>query len=262
MIGQKKILEKLNNYTLDTLPRTIGLFGPEGSGRHTLVMFISNKFNLPVIEVTKDTEEATIIEYQRCVTDKLYVVNVGDLNEKNQNKFLKFIEEPGKHVYIVLLATSEIGVLETILNRCMKFKLENYSKEDLKKIRDVSDERVYDICKTPGQLITVDTKNFDSLIKLCETIVEKIDKAPYSNTLSISQKVNYKEEYDKYDFNLFLNALEYVAFKTYVKTGSNLSYKVYNITNDYKSRLLIINNSPIKENYIINFLSNLWDEVA
>lgn len=262
IIGQEKILKKIDSYSLSTLPHNICLFGQEGSGRHTLVKYMSDKFCVPVVTVTKDVEYEDIVDYQRSVNNKIYLVNLNEMNEKAQNKLLKFIEEPSSHVYVVLIARSEIGVIDTILNRCMKFKLDKYSKDELKQIRRFEDDRLYEVCQTPGQLSNTDTKNFNELLKLCETIVTKIDKAPYSNTLSIAQKINYKEEYDKFDFNLFLNALEYVAFNAFKETSSELSYKVYSITNRYKSKLLTINNTPIKENYIMNLLTTLWNEVA
>ena len=262
IIGQEKILNKIDSYSLSTLPHNICLFGQDGSGRHTLVKYMSEKFCVPVVTVAKDVDYEDIVEYQRCVNDKIYLVNLNELNEKAQNKLLKFVEKPSAHVFVVMIARSEIGVIDTILNRCMKFKLENYTKEELRQVRRFEDDRLYEVCKTPGQLSIVDTKSFNELISVCEAIVTKINRASYSNTISIAQKINYKEEYDKFDFNLFLNTLEYVAFKTFKETNSEISYKVYNIVNRYKSKILTINNSPIKENYIINLLTNLWNEVA
>ena len=35
-IGQRKLLEKLNKYTRETLPKTLLFLGDEGCGKHTV----------------------------------------------------------------------------------------------------------------------------------------------------------------------------------------------------------------------------------
>ena len=257
---QNEILDKIDSYTLSSLPKAICLFGLEGSGKKTIAQHLADKLGVPMEILKEDVDQEALADCQKSTIDKLYVILLDGMSEKNQSKFLKFIEEPYQHVHIVLTAQTEVGILDTILNRCIKLKLKDYSKEQLKEFRQNCDERLYSICKTPGQIFSVDDSNFQQLISLCETIVSKINAAPYANAMSIAQKINYKDEYDKFDFGLFLNTLEYVAFEEFKKTKSELSLIVYNIVNEYKSRLFTINNSPIKENYMMNMLTEIWEK--
>ena len=41
MIGQKRLLNVIDNYTIDTFPRSVILIGDQGCGKHTLVNYIS-----------------------------------------------------------------------------------------------------------------------------------------------------------------------------------------------------------------------------
>ena len=259
MIGQQNLIKKFNSFSLDNLPKSIILFGDLGSGRHTIIKDLCNRLNLPLVEINKDIEVETLMDYQQTPINKMYLIVLDDMLEKDQNKFLKFIEEPAKNVYTVVLARSSNTVLETIKNRCLNFYIESYSENDLKQIKSCDYPEIYKVCKTPGQLLNIDSKNFLKLLTLCNTIITKLITAGFNNTLSISTKINYKEEYDKFDFYLFLNTLEWCAFEDYLKNNKESSFGFYKLVNKYRQQLLQMN-TPIKENYIINLLVNLWEE--
>ena len=74
--------------------------------------------------------EITLYELHQSI----YLIDLNDFTEKQQNQFLKLIEEPSVNVYIALIAESEIGILDTILNRCIKYRLEPYTKAQLQEI--------------------------------------------------------------------------------------------------------------------------------
>ena len=49
MIGQKKLLEKLNTYDLDKFPRSLLLLGEKGSGKHLICDYVkTNILKLPL----------------------------------------------------------------------------------------------------------------------------------------------------------------------------------------------------------------------
>ena len=79
----------------------------------------------------------------------------------------------------MLIANSEIGILPTILNRCVKLRFEQYSKEELQAIANtnITNDLVFEICKTPGMLTGLDTKTFNDLYDLCVKLVTKIRAA-------------------------------------------------------------------------------------
>jgi DNA polymerase III gamma/tau subunit len=136
IIGQANLLKKLDSFDTNTLPRAILLIGEEGCGKKTVSRYLASKLNLKLVDIKEKIEPEQLVNYQYCLNKTLFVIDLRNFltkEGKNQNNFLKFIEEPGKNAYIMLLANSEVGILPTILNRCAKFYFESYTIEDLKK---------------------------------------------------------------------------------------------------------------------------------
>lgn len=260
-IGQKTLLNTLNSFTIQTLPHTILFLGEDGCGKKTMTKYLANKLGLQLITFEKDTSIEQIIDYQNSSVKTLYLIDLSILNlEKEQNKFLKFIEEPGINVYIVLINSSEIGILPTILNRCYKIRFEPYTISQLKQIKDINNSLVYKVCHTPGQLQDIDEAKLTSMYNLCETIVLKLTQASYANTMSVAAKINYKEDYTKFNFETFLNLLECVSLDFYLNKKYQLALQIYLYI--IKRRQELVQNSKIqKEAFLLNLLDGLWKEV-
>lgn len=260
IIGQEKLLEKLNSYTLSSIPKTLLFIGECGCGKHLFVNNLATRLDLDTVNIDSNISESDLVEYNLSNIPKLYVINLDNFDLKKQNQFLKFIEEPAQNVFVALLAESEIGVLPTILNRCIKLYFEPYTVEQLKCfdwMSSILDDRVFEVCKTPGQLINLDTEMFSKLYDLCDVIVHKVQFASYANTLSLSLKINYKEDYDKLDFKLFFKTLEYIAYKDFKETGAKRSYTIYMETNKAQKNMI---GKPInKENFMTSFLTTIWE---
>ena len=260
LIGQKKIAEKLDNITLDSLPKTLMLIGPDGSGKHLIAKMIADKFSLEYIEISEKVDRTELIEYNQAAQPRLFVIDLNFFNEKQQNQLLKFIEEPPTYSYVVVLAESTVGLLETVINRCIKWQLEPYTKQEIIDITHtiLRDDLIFDLVKTPGQLKHISETIIAACSKLCNSIIKNIGRATYADTISLSTRINYKEDYDKPEFDLFLNMLELFAYRDFVATNSEQSFKIYKVVNEYKQRLII--KTIAKEPFMINMLTNLWKE--
>ena len=156
VIGQEKLVKALEGYTLETAPKTILFLGQSGCGKSWIANAFAKQLDLEVVVVQPDSTAEKLIEYYQCPINKMYLIDLKDIVEKDQNKFLKFIEEPSKTMNIILMAESTVGILPTILNRCVKYVFEPYTPEQLKQFDwavNCSEEVAYEICKTPGQLL-------------------------------------------------------------------------------------------------------------
>ena len=256
MIGQEKILNKLKSYTITTLPKNLLFLGPYGSGKHTIAREVAKYDGVDIIELSvANFEDEKLIEYQQDPLDKLYVIDLDTFLLTQQNKFLKFIEEPGLHVFTVLTASSENSVLPTILNRCIKYRLEDYTIDQLKQIRNFNDEKIYKICKTPLQLIKANEVQIAQLAGMCRNIIDNISNVDISQVLRISNNINYAEDYNKFDFDLFFSTLQYTAYNDFIATKNLNSYKIYIFTAQYLQKLLYKNIS--KESFLLGYLSEL-----
>lgn len=259
VIGQEKLVKALEGYTLETAPKTILFLGQSGCGKSWIANAFAKQLDLEVVVVQPDSTAEKLIEYYQCPINKMYLIDLKDIVEKDQNKFLKFIEEPSKTMNIILMAESTVGILPTILNRCVKYVFEPYTPEQLKQFDwavNCSEEIAYEICKTPGQLLELSADNLDQALGLCRAIVSSVDKANYANTLSIVTKINLKDDTKKIDFKLFFDLMTYVAFDDYKKNNNELSFKIYLYTIRQQAKALNIN--VAKEAFLLNYLDNIW----
>ena len=259
VIGQEKLVKALEGYTLETAPKTILFLGQSGCGKSWIANAFAKQLDLEVVVVQPDSTAEKLIEYYQCPINKMYLIDLKDIVEKDQNKFLKFIEEPSKTMNIILMAESTVGILPTILNRCVKYVFEPYTPEQLKQFDwavNCSEEIAYEICKTPGQLLELSADNLDQALGLCRAIVSAVDKANYANTLSIVTKINLKDDAKKIDFKLFFDLMTYAAFDDYKKNNNELSFKIYLYTIRQQAKALNIN--VAKEAFLLNYLDNIW----
>ena len=259
VIGQEKLVKALEGYTLETAPKTILFLGQSGCGKSWIANAFAKQLDLEVVVVKPDSTAEKLIEYYQCPINKMYLIDLKDIVEKDQNKFLKFIEEPSKTMNIILMAESTVGILPTILNRCVKYVFESYTSEQLKQFDwavNCSEEIAYEICKTPGQLLELSADNLDQALGLCKAIISSVDKANYANTLSIVTKINLKDDAKKIDFKLFFDLMTYAAFDDYKKNNNELSFKIYLYTIRQQAKALNIN--VAKEAFLLNYLDNIW----
>ena len=259
IIGQNKLLSKIDTYyIMNSLPKTMMFIGPAGCGKRTVAKYIAETFKLDYKEINEDITNTELEDYLHSTINTLYVINLNNFTEKQQNQFLKSIEEPSKSAYFVLLTTSEAGILNTILNRCVKYTFASYTKEEVEQITGSKvNDAAYNIFRTPGKLLNLTEASFQSIVDLADKLVKNIDKASYANTLSISTKINYKDLYNKIDFNLFFDAVEYLAFEDYKNNSNEQSFIVYKITNQFKQYATKTN--LIKETLMLNYLTTLWE---
>ena len=101
--GQEKICNRIDSLTLDQFPRSLMLVGAKGSGKHLLVDYISHKFNLTTIDITTTLDQESIEELYNRAEPYLYIIRTNQISVKEENAILKFLEEPLKNSYIILL---------------------------------------------------------------------------------------------------------------------------------------------------------------
>ena len=259
IVGQDKLLNKINSYTIDTLPRTILIIGDEGSGKHLISKHIATKFNLIFEDITESISYDKIMDMQLKTDPYLYVIDTDNdhFQIKNQNMILKFIEEPLKNTYIILLSRTGNNLLPTIINRCQTLNIQIYTRDILSKFISDTDKRdlILSICSTPGQIEKYKDIDINSILDLANKIVEKIKIATLPNTLSISNKLSFKGELDKIDVKLFGKVL-CKCITDHIVAKEN-KYDYYLLINDFYNKLYTKNID--KKHLFENFITKLWE---
>lgn len=255
MIGQKELQDKLNKLTLDTFPRSLILCGDRGCGKNLFTDEIAGKLHLNVEDITDNLSIELIDEIYTRVEPKIYTVDATKISVKDQNAILKFLEEPLKNSYIVLHIVNKNQLLNTILNRCQVWSFKPYTDCELRQIcKTIVDPSFLTYAKTPGRLNVVMSQDITAIDSLCKKIITSVRIANTANVLSISDKLAYKCEQDKFDIDLFVDVLKTNVLTHLIETNRDSStYFLFNLVKELKENLLIpnINKQYLIENFLI-----------
>jgi len=167
------------------------------------------------------------------------------------------LEEPLKNSFIVLIAETDMGILQTILNRCQIWHLQNYTREYLATFIEGGNDYILEIAQTPGQVMELCKTDFSSMIDLADKIIDKIAVASITNTLTLSNKVGFKNDPDRPDVKLFVDVL-LSRIATRCKMCVDVRYvSSYHLTNLLQRNLQIKNldYKALFENYLIELRS-------
>jgi replication-associated recombination protein RarA len=253
--GQEKLCERIDSLTLDSFPRTLMLLGEYGSGKHTLVNYIKDKFNLEIEDISNNLTLEHIDEITHRVSPMIYLINSKDLTIKNENVILKFLEEPLKNALIIVLSETKYNIIPTILNRCQVWELATYEQDFLRSfITDLSVDvsTLLRVANTPGKVIEYQSYPINNMIELAHKIFNNIARANVSNVLTLSRHLAFKNEKDKFDFNLFLDVLLIVSRDL---CGQNFPtcYAIYSLTSKLNNNKYIFNidKKSLFEHYLI-----------
>lgn len=257
MIGQEKLKSNLFLYSINEFPHSLLLVGDVGCGKHTMIKELASYYNVDAIDITDNISLELINDISLKSVVSFYVIDADKITERQQNVILKFLEEPNEFTYIILITTNKTFLLNTVVNRCITYDFDKYTKEQLEQfVKDETNkDKILEVCTTPGQVMSI-SNNLNDVEKLCKTMVEKMKVANYSNALSIVNKVNLKDEYDKFDINVLFNMLLLTLFKYYQTTKDEKYFKMYNFVSQYRKKLRDFRLN--KELFFENFLTSFW----
>ena len=261
MIGQKRLLEKLNKInSLDDLSKSIIVWGAKGIGKHTFAKEVSKKFNIEQEIIDYELSMDILNDMYALSVPKFYLIDFDEISkhkrvERFQNTILKFIEEPPRFAWIIIIVTDLPMMLETIKNRCQIYSFDNYTIEELRLIASNNgkeyDDRMLLLLHTPGNIITKDVSQVNELINLGDMIVNNAGKATPANILTLNNKF-FSE--NPYDLDLFIWLFYDVLFGYYESSDYDRKYYDAIILTkelEYKLRIMNVNKSMLFDNYIL-----------
>ena len=258
-VGQEKIIKKLNKLNLDNFPQSLMLIGEKGCGKHTLCNYISTYLEIDSELIDSKLNIADIEDIFNRPYPTLYIIDTTNLSDKAQNSLLKIIEEPPVGSYFIILCEDIKNVIPTIVNRCHQWKFQRYSIDVLSTFitnESVDKELLLGIATTPGQVIEYQEQPLQKMVELAVNMVERLSTTSPSNLLTITDKIAFKSEKDKFDLYIFLKVFRLVLTSK-IRESSDLKY-----TSMYKELLGLNNklaNTISPQKTFENFLINLWE---
>lgn len=262
MVGQVKLLQLVDRYIdTNTLPRTLLLEGDYGCGKHTLASYIAERVNLPILDITETLSLELLEQIHLKPIPQIYLINSSAISVKEQNMILKFLEEPLKNSYIVILSETKTQLLNTVINRCVCLSFEKYTPEVLKDFYTGTDICVLEFADTPGRVKLFEQHSIAEMKAFAEKIFLQIGIANYSNILTISNRINFKDNDKLFNFDVFVFVLIHVAMNLYAK--GMISYKGYLVTDDFYNDTKIphINKLHLFEHYLFR-LKLVYEEAS
>lgn len=260
IVGQSRLLDQLNQFNINTFPRTTMFIGEKGIGKHTFANYVKdNILKLPLIDLTSCISNEVIDEIYLKPTPCIYLIDITKLVDAKQNSILKLIEEPPNSAFIILLAEEGISLLNTVRNRCIIFDFEPYTKDQLRQfITNESDvELILNILRTPGKIIGTNINNLKEAYDIADKIVHKLSNANYANTLTLSDKINFEDNYSKIDLDIFFDVLADHMYKCYMQENDSKILDMYLFT--INERKALTKDARIKkEHFFENFITKLW----
>lgn len=251
MIGQRNVLNQVDTWIQNnTLPRFLIIQGINGIGKKTLLSYISKKTGYPLIYFTNKMDGVReLIEVCNNQTKPIIyaIADVDAMSNQAENALLKVAEEPPKNAYIAITTNSD-SLLPTIKSRGVEIVMENYTLTDKEQyVKEVLQIELTDVVKeeievsdTLYDINIFQRCNFDRLCKLCENIVEKIDKTNIGSALKIATNINLKEKEgsESYDLGLFLKVLAQKYYLYYMtKDKDSRCFKSYSYILQAKQQL-------------------------
>ncbi len=253
---QKKLYDRVDNLTADTFPRTLLLIGEYGCGKRTLVKYICDKFAFESEDISDKLNLEYIEEINQRVHPYIYTIDCSKLTVKNENVILKFLEEPLKNSFIILMADNKYSIIPTVLNRCQLWEFESYPQDYLDEMIANcgyhQNDIIPDVANTPGKIVEYKNYPMNDMVELATKIFNNMSAANFANVLTISRFIAFKNEKDKYDFNLFSSILLAVSNRL-CKSNAPKCYEIYDLTStlDTNKYLFNVDKKSLFEKYLI-----------
>lgn len=239
MIGQKKILERLNELAeTGNFPKFILFQGGRGWGKKQLAKEVAKILNTDLVmfdNKVDDLRECIKLAYEQT-SPILYVLTGGDtMSVAAKNSILKLIEEPPKNAYIIMLVKNEETIISTIKSRAYFLRMDSYSQEELKQYLATKDHsftedeinKVLQVCCCPGDIEILLLPESKELLELVDKLIENIDKVTLSNLLKLSKKFKLNDNSEGMDLELFLGCLQYTLYQHYLQKRKDKYYYSY-----------------------------------
>lgn len=216
MVGQKHLLQTIDTLIKNnTFPRFAILSGVKGSGKKLISNDIAHKLCDTVINIgikVDDIREMIKSAYKLTTPCAYIIADADNMSLAAKNALLKVTEEPPNNAYFIMTLQDANRTLDTIRSRGVVFTMEIYTaveiEEYIKTNIDYGDNmRIYmDLCENIGDVIALNSYDVEKFYDYVELVVDNIATVSGANSFKIGDKINLKNDEDKYDLTLFFRA--------------------------------------------------------
>ena len=289
MIGQNKVLEKIDNLIEKGFPRFLIITGPKGQGKKELAKYImckldnyykdklADKGGCYMIEVgTKIDEIREMIQmaYKQSEPIIYLIADAAKMTLGAKNSLLKVIEEPPNNAYFILTLEQIENTLPTIKSRCTELKMEEYSVDEIEEMiykinpnaSKIEEYIIEEVAFNYYEIQLLFSYGVEEFYNYVKKVFDHIYRVQSANAFKLSEKLALKNEEDKYDVALFLRTYRNLCMDellNYTELQDNLDFEIYskciNETSNILRQLSIngINKASLIDMWILN-IRRIW----
>ena len=196
------------------------------------------------IEQIRDLQ-ARILEKPISSNKKVYIIDDADtMTEESQNCLLKTLEEPPEYAMIILIASNENRMLQTIKSRCVIIRFEDLTNEEISQILHTNDQDIIRLCE--GSVAKADTiSEKREMFAQLKNIADYLSKNSLIDVLNNSDLLYSSKD----DIMTLLDFLNIIFFE---KAKENIKYsKAIDIIEKTKKKIMANNNYDMCIDYML-----------
>ena len=196
--------------------------------------------------------QARIVEKPISSSKKVYIIDDADtMTEESQNCLLNTLEEPPEYAMIILIASNENRMLQTIKSRCVIIRFEDLTNEEISQILHTNDQDIIRLCE--GSVAKADTiSEKREMFAQLKIIADYLSKNSLIDVLNNSDLLYSSKD----DIMTLLDFLNIIFFE---KAKENIKYsKAISIIEKTKKKILANNNYDMCIDYM---LMHIWEEL-
>ena len=261
MIGQRCIQQQIRaEIENKSLARFIILVGDKGSGRKTLAKEIAKLTDAEFVIVDKgvDAIREIIEQCYKISENVLYVLDGDSMSPSAKSSLLKVTEEPPNKARFVLTVTDLEQTLSTLTSRARVFRMDIYTRSDIAYFAGTEDTRYSNYCTNKYEVDLLKHYGVDEFSNFIDLVIDNIAEVSGANAFKMEGKIAFKDEEDKYDMKIFLQAFRLACMLKIQESQEYQEKKKYiqwiGITTDTLNRLKIPNiaRQPLFDKWIFD----------
>lgn len=273
MIGQERLLNRIDKMIGAGFPRFTIICGNKNSGRKMIANKIAKGLNAHLINSSikvDDVREIIDLSYKQSEPTIYLLADVDKMSPAAKNALLKITEEPPRKAYFIMTLQDINNTLGTLKSRGTVLNIDPYTPDSLLdyaeankyELTEEEQEIVSNICTVPGEVDLVVRYNISEFYDFVKTVIQSIGVVNGANAFKIGQRLSYKEDDGGWDIALFMRAIMYLCRKK-MDTEPLPQYRdSIRVTSKYLSQLSItgINKPSTIDMWILEMRGIWWEE--
>ena len=205
--------------------------------------------------------------YEKPIDSSKKVIVIDDsdkMTEEAQNGLLKTLEEPPEYAIIILIATNENKLLNTIKSRCLKISFSAISDVEVKKyilqnnIIESPSENILKVCGGSLGKVKHVAENLEIYSQI-EDVTNKLIAGNIKNMVDMFNK--FQVLYDNKDNVLELLDYMIVIIYSFIVQKQNFSQKWLNIVQIIEKSKIKLNSNTNTDMCIDELLMNIFEKI-